>query len=135
MGNIFRIVALLVLVVPVAAAQEASEALPDEIAAQFEELLEEISAIKDDIATLEARAARREGVMADLLTSRRDDLWTAMFRNTVTLAKQVAAQRDIGRNVTKYWDPLIDELSVLPSWSPIKSSSGKYKSCTYCMMR
>ena len=114
MGKIFRIVALLVLVVPVAAAQEASEALPDEIAAQFEELLEEISAIKDDIATLEARALRREGVMADLLTSRRDDLWTAMFRNTVTLAKQVAEQRDIGRNVTKYWDPLIDELSVLP---------------------
>ena len=81
---------------------------------QFEELLEEISAMKDDIATLEARALRREGVMADLLTSRRDDLWTAMFRNTVTLAKQVAVQRDIGRNVTKYWDPLIDELSVLP---------------------
>jgi len=115
MGNLFRIMALLVLVVPVVVAQEASEALPDEIAARFEELLEEISAINDDIATLEARALRREGVMVDLLTSRRDDLWTAMFRNTVTLAKQVAVQRDIGRNVTKYWDPLIDELSVCRS--------------------
>jgi len=114
MGAFVRFVLLLLACASVALAQEAVAPLPDDIAAQFESLLEEIAAQKADIAMLEARAARREGVMVELLTSRRDAIWTGMFRNTVTLAKQVAGQRVNGRNVTEYWDPLIDELSVLP---------------------
>jgi small conductance mechanosensitive channel len=97
-----------------AAAQDASEALPAETAAQFDELRAEITGQKEGIARLEIRAARNEGVMADLLAVRRDRLWTLMFRNTVALARQVAEQRSVGRDVSAYWDPLTDELSILP---------------------
>ncbi len=95
-------------------AQDASEALPAETAAQFDELRAEITGQKEGIARLETRAARNEGMMADLLTVRRDRFWTLMFRNTVALARQVAEQRSVGRDVSAYWDPLTDELSILP---------------------
>ena len=97
-----------------ATAQDAPEALPADTAAQFDELRAEISGQKEGIARLEIRAARNEGVMADLLAVRRDRLWTLMFRNTVALARQVAEQRSVGRDVSAYWDPLTDELSILP---------------------
>jgi len=114
MGKIFRIVALLVLVVPVTSAQDAAEALPAKIAAQFAEQLAEIAGQKEGIAILEIRAAQREGVMLDILMSRRDRLWTSMFRNTVILARQVSSQRDAGRDVSAYWQLLVDDLSVMP---------------------
>ena len=97
-----------------ATAQDAPEALPADTAAQFDELRAEISGQKEGIARLEIRAARNEGMMADLLTVRRDRFWTLMFRNTVALARQVAEQRSVGRDVSAYWDPLTDELSILP---------------------
>ncbi len=97
-----------------ATAQDAPEALPADTAAQFDELRAEITGQKEGIARLEIRAARNEGVMADLLAVRRDRLWTLMFRNTVALARQVAEQRSVGRDVSAYWDPLTDELSILP---------------------
>ena len=97
-----------------ATAQDAPEALPADTAAQFDELRAEITGQNDGIATLEIRAARNEGVKAEILMSRRDRLWTAMFHNTVSLAREVAAQRNIGRDVSAYWGPLISELSVLP---------------------
>jgi len=114
MGNLFRIMALLVLVVPVATAQDASDVLPAKIAARFDEQLAEIAGQKQGVVLLENRAAQREGVMVELLMSRRDKLWSSMFRNTVVLARQVSAQRDAGRDVSAYWQTLIDDLSVMP---------------------
>ena len=114
MGNLFRIMALLVLVVPVAFSQDATEPLPAAVAAQFDALLEEIAGQQEDIAELEARAATREGVRADLLASRRDRLWTQMFRKIVGLAREVAAQRQAGRDVSVYWDNLAAGLVILP---------------------
>jgi small conductance mechanosensitive channel len=106
--------ALLVIVVPAATAQDASDVLPAKIAAQFDEQLAEIAGQKEGIAILEIRAAQREGVMLDILMSRRDRLWTSMFRNTVILARQVSSQRDAGRDVSAYWQSLVDDLSVMP---------------------
>jgi len=114
MGKFLRIAALLFLVVPVASAQDATEALPTKIAAQFDEQRAEIAWQKEGVATLETRAAQREGVIADLLMSRRDVLWSSMFRNTVVLARQVSAQRSAGRDVSAYWQSLVDDLTVMP---------------------
>jgi len=90
------------------------EPLPEDIAAEFDRELHEISVLKGTVDVLEVRAARNEGVMADLLSTRRDREWTAMFETTVNLAQQVSAQRQLNRDVSAYWDPLISELSVLP---------------------
>jgi len=114
MGALVRLISLLLLCTPVVLAQDTAESLPAKIAAQFDEQLAEIAWQKEAIATLEMRAARREGVMVDLLTSRRDDLWSSMFRNTVVLARQVSTQRAAGRDVSAYWQTLIDDLSVMP---------------------
>jgi small conductance mechanosensitive channel len=95
--------------------EAAPEALPEEIAAQFDQQLADIDLQRSDIATLETRAAGREGIMAEILLTRRDRLWTSMFKNTVELAKQVVAERDLGKDVSAYWDPLAAELEVLPN--------------------
>ena len=88
--------------------------LPQQVSVQFDQLLEEIAGQKEDVATLTSRASEREGLMADLLLARRDGIWTAMFRNTVSLAELVAVQQDDGRDVAAYWNPLVTELSELP---------------------
>jgi hypothetical protein len=88
--------------------------LAEEVANRFDQALLEIAAQNEDIASLESRAARREGVIADLLSTRRDGLWTSMFQNTVTLANEVAAQRAANRDVSVYWGQLASKLSELP---------------------
>ena len=69
---------------------------------------------KEDIKRLEERTATREGVFAEILSVRRDRLWSSMFQGTVELAKQVVIQRSDGHDVSAYWDQLEAELTLLP---------------------
>jgi small conductance mechanosensitive channel len=98
-----------------AIAQDAPlEALPEEVIAEFDQALAEIAENRADVAMLDARTTGSDGIMADVMAARRDLLWTAMVQNTVNLARGVAAQRDLNRDVSGYWDPMVEELSGLP---------------------
>jgi small conductance mechanosensitive channel len=98
-----------------AIAQDAPlEALPEEVIAEFDQALAEIAENRADVAMLDARTTGSDGIMADVMAARRDLLWTAMVQNTVNLARGVAAQRDLNRDVSDYWDPMVEELSSLP---------------------
>jgi hypothetical protein len=102
-----------------AIAQEVGEGpelqpLPEEISARFDQMLADIENQKEDIASTEARLGDFEGTPADILSARRDRVWTSMFHKTLQLARDVAAQQDSGKDVSAYRDHLISELSELP---------------------
>jgi small conductance mechanosensitive channel len=88
--------------------------LPDQVAAGFDQLLADIEDQKEEIRNIEARIGDFEGALADVLTARRDRVWTSMFSNTLRLARDVAAQETNGMDVSVYKDHLISELSRLP---------------------
>ena len=98
MKNLLLLTAFALLWAGVSTAQEtASNTLPEETAARFEMALMEIGAKKDDVASLTQRADSSEGLMAELLLQRRDSLWIDIFRDTMALAKDVAAEVEAGR--------------------------------------
>lgn len=98
-----------------AGAQEAPpEPLPEEIVAEFQQALVTITEQKADIEALDARAARQEGMMAEVMIARRDLLWTTMVQNTVDLAHRFLAQREMNRDVSDFWDPMVEDLARLP---------------------
>ena len=92
---------------------DAVEPLPEGIAADFDRALAEIKDQREDVATLEQRAARRDGEMAELLTVRRDRIWADTAQRTVDLVRQVVSQRDNGRDVSAYWQQVTEELQDL----------------------
>jgi small conductance mechanosensitive channel len=96
------------------AQEEPLEPLPEDVVAQFEQELEAIAAQQADLAIIDRRIGQREGVMEEVMIARRDLIWTTMVQNTVDLARGVAAQRDLNRDVSAYWDPMVEELSGLP---------------------
>ncbi len=102
-----------------ASAQESNgqvdlQPLPEQVAARFDQMLAEIKAQKEDIESLDARSADYEGLIAELLGTRRDRHWTSMFQNTATLARDVAEQKADGKDVSAYHDELVAELTSLP---------------------
>jgi small conductance mechanosensitive channel len=117
MNSPFSIAVLLlgfIASIPAVAQELPLEPLPEDIAAAFDETLVEIEEQRADVAVLDARVAQGEGMMAEVMAARRDIHWTAMVKKTVELARKVAEQRDMNRDVSAYWDPMIEELSRLP---------------------
>ncbi len=102
-----------------AIAQEAGEGpelqpLSEQVTARFDQMLADIEDQKEDIESTEARLGDFEGAPADILSARRDRVWTSMFHKSLQLARDVAAQQDSGKDVSAYRDHLISELSELP---------------------
>ena len=117
MNSPFSIAVLLlgfIASIPAVAQELPLEPLPEDIAAAFDETLVEIEEQRAEVAVLDARVAPGEGMMAEVMAARRDIHWTAMVKKTVELARKVAEQRDMNRDVSAYWDPMIEELSRLP---------------------
>ena len=85
--------------------------LPEQVSAKFEQMFAAIEVQKEDIETLEARIGDDEDLIAKLLGTRRDRLWTSMFQNTVTLARDVAAQKAGGKDVSAYEDRLVVDIA------------------------
>ncbi len=103
---------------PAAAQDTAPEAdlqpLPQEVSAEFDQILAEIEEQKEDIKRMERRLADFEGVSAEILGGRRDDMWAATFNKTLNLARGIAAQERRGRDVAAYKKTVVSELSDLP---------------------
>jgi len=97
-----------------AVAETDLQPLPEKVLARFDQMFAEIEVQKEDIRTLDTRSADYEGLIAELLGTRRDRIWISMFQNTATLARDVAAQKAGGKDVSAYQDRIIVELKTLP---------------------
>jgi len=102
-----------------ASAQEADgpvdlQPLPEQVAAQFDQMLAKIEMQKEEIKGLDARLVDHEGLIADLLGTRRDRLWTSMFQNIATLARDIYAQKTGGKDISAYQDQILAELTSVP---------------------
>jgi small conductance mechanosensitive channel len=85
----------------------------DEMA--FEVMVAEIELQQQDLVAIDERLGTMEGPAADILTARRDKVWTSMFDNTIKFALAVADQQDKGVDVAEFMDELTDDFSVLPA--------------------
>jgi len=88
--------------------------LPEQVAAQFDQMFARIEVQKEDIKDLDARSAEHEGLIADVLSTRRDRLWTSMFQNIATLARDIYAQKTGGKDILAYQDQILAELTSVP---------------------
>lgn len=92
-----------------------SEALAPEVAADFEERLALVIAKRRDAERIESKLVGAEGLAAQVITERLDVALGEWFRRTIELAEAVAEQRDSGKDVAAYFDPLLRELNRVPS--------------------
>ena len=97
------------------AVDDAATLLPltDEVATALDTRLLSISSVETDIANLKSRAETSEGLAAEILGLRGDRMWTALFHDTVDLARDIADHRDGGDDVAVFIDPLADKLKLL----------------------
>jgi len=88
--------------------------LPPEIAAEFDARLDGIEAQKKAVARLAQQLEKTDGMIADVLGLRMDAVWTQMFDDTVTLARDVVAKRADGFEVTGIVENLTEDLRAFP---------------------
>ena len=88
--------------------------LPAEDVAEFDARLAEIEAQKKIVARLSKQFKSSEGLIADIISARMDVAWTAMFDDTVSLARDVSARRDAGFEVDDIAADLATDLQVFP---------------------
>lgn len=117
----FRLILLVLLSAQIALAQEQEQptaAEPQELSAEdvaeFDARLAEIEAQKKIVARLSKQFESSEGLIADIISARMDVAWTAMFDDTVSLARDVSARRDEGFEVDDIAADLATDLQVFP---------------------
>jgi len=103
--------------------------LPQQVSAQFVQMLAEIEIQKEDIERVEARLVDLTGTPAEIMGARRDRLWASMFHKTLELARDAALQEDDGKDVSAYREYLVRELSDLPdeTYGAIRRLRGRVK--------
>jgi len=121
--SLFRLILLVLLSAQIALAQEPEQEqptavepreLPAEDVAEFDARLAEIEAQKKIVARLSKQFESSEGLIADIISARMDVAWTAMFDDTVSLARDVSARRDEGFEVDDIAADLATDLQVFP---------------------
>jgi len=88
--------------------------LPENEVARLDQMQADINTQKEDLAQVEGQISESEGLFAQILTLRRDRLWTQMFQSTLNLAKEVSKQKANNVDVSDYRDVLLADLRVLP---------------------
>ena len=96
------------------AAQVELQPLPEDVAAQFNDRLNAISSLKEDVTALEERLADSEDLWVTIFSARLETIRTQMFDATLTLAKDIAIQQDKGLDVSDFKETLRDGLRVFP---------------------
>jgi len=122
---VFRLILLFLLAAFSASAQEQQQEqeqpttaepreLPIELAAEFDARLDTIEARKIAVVRLAQQLEKTDGVIADVLSLRMDALWTQMFDDTVTLARDVVAERADGFEVAAIVEILTEDMRAFP---------------------
>ena len=116
-----RLILLLLLAALSASAQEQEQAtaaepreLPAEIAAKFDARLDAIEAQKKAVVRLARQLEETDGMIANVVGLRMDSVWTQMFDDTVTLARDVVTKRADGFEVAAIVESLTEDLRTFP---------------------
>jgi len=120
--KLHKALCVLLLIAQIAGAQEESvtdepTALPHDVAAGVDERIDAIEAQKKVSSRLIKHFEGSEGLEARLYGDRIDSLWAAMFNDTVTLARDIAALDKDGFDVDGYSEDLARDLDVFPEQS------------------
>ncbi|MCH7636405.1 MAG: hypothetical protein IIA12_01885, partial [Proteobacteria bacterium] len=91
-----------------------SRELPAEDVAEFDARLVEIEAHKIAVARLAQQLEETDGMIADVLGLRMDALWSQMFDDTVTLARDIVSKRSDGFEVAAIVEKLTEDLRAFP---------------------
>ncbi len=91
-----------------------SRELPAEDVAEFDARLAEIEAQKIAVARLAQQLEETDGMIADVLGLRMDALWSQMFDDTVTLARDIVSKRSDGFEVAAIVERLTEDLRAFP---------------------
>ena len=128
MRNVFVLAGLLLAALPVYAqedpAAEETEAeetvvmetrrMPEEMAAQFESRLAHIEELKASVGSLETQLEGTEDLEQTIFTARLDAARTEIFQTTLTLAQDMATERQKGFDVSEFQEILLVDLHVFP---------------------
>ena len=89
-------------------------ALPEDVTTQFNERLDAIGSLKEDVAALERRLVDSECLRTTVFGARLVTVRTSMFDATLSLARDMAEQQSKGFDVTDFKEILLEDLSVFP---------------------
>ena len=115
--SLFRLaLPLFLLAVTLTALAQEPLPLPADVQADFDARIEVIQGQLELIRDLEARRDAEEvELMRSVLTLRIDGIWTALFDDTLSLARDVAKQRSAGFDVATLEASLADDLTRFPA--------------------
>ena len=96
-------------------APPAVEPLAPEAAADFDERLALVVVMRKDAERIESQLLGTEGLQAQVITARLDVALGEWFRSTIELADAVVEQLEAGKDVSRFLDPILNELNHVPS--------------------
>jgi small conductance mechanosensitive channel len=91
------------------------EPLSEELAAQFDLRVAQMQTNSEDFLRLKLRVAESEGLAADVFGARMDRLWTSNLKHILSLTNDVRAQKEDGKDVSRYWNMLQAILNEIPN--------------------
>jgi small conductance mechanosensitive channel len=91
------------------------EPLVPEVAADFDERLNLVFEKRDEMARIKTHLEGVDGLRAQIIGARLDTAIGDWFQTTVELARDVATQDEQGRDVSAFFDPLVEELRKIPA--------------------
>ena len=97
-----------------AAAAADLQALPGELAMDFEQRIQTIEDQEAAVQQLRKTLAEKEGLVAQLYAGRLDAVWSEMFSATVRLARDLLEQQKNGYDVSEYTAKVVADLHVFP---------------------
>lgn len=100
-----------------ASAQEAGvapESLSEATVVSWDESLQSMANDLTDIEHIEIQLAAKEGLHAEVLTTRLDGVWTQYFNTTLALADEVVEQRQAGKDVARFEELIAKEFARFP---------------------
>jgi hypothetical protein len=81
--------------------------LAPEVAADFEERLALVIAMRKDAERIESQLLGKEGLQAQVITARLDVALGDWFKSTIELADEVVEQLEAGKDVAVFLDPIL----------------------------
>ena len=92
-----------------------AEPLAPEVAADFDERLALVIAMRKDAERIESQLLGTEGMEAQVITARLDVALGNWFKSTIELADAVVGQLEAGKDVARFLDSILGELNRVPS--------------------
>jgi small conductance mechanosensitive channel len=91
------------------------QVLPAELAMEFEQRIQTIEEQEVAVEQIRQTLAEKEGLMAKLYAGRLDAVWSEMFSETVSLARDLLDQQRAGYDVSKLTAEVVSDLHVFPT--------------------